>query len=675
MDNLLLTEIVKVAQTGNQAALEMLYQERAASVYYISLKLFENEKDAEKITQEVFIYVFQKILELHEPSDFHVWLSRITTSKCTSTFKKRKVSFKKHTEDVFRKEQIEESDSIFTSEKLLNNAEIINMIIDLINNLPVSQRICVYYYYYEQLTVAQISENISVDENTVSNRLAIVRGKIRKVLKPLDEEDLTLLNAVPLMLSFIIKKPLQGFKISDEILVDIKNKIAESAAAAIELKEAAVQRAASATQIAPTNKKPIAKKTVEFPNFKNILCLMQKQKLVFAIMGVAVFCGVAIGVVFAQPWNNSLPAIGITQEEFDRAVAENESLREAFNKIEAGQNPPPLPITTTTMMPITTTTMMPITTTTTPIAVFTPPAPPAIIPPFITIQGVQYSTDLTELNFMFSGPQNLTDSDIESLKYMVNLEKFHVQGANITDLSVFGGLINLRSLYIHTNGTSTVTNILPLGVLVNLEELTLLNVLVNDVSPLSRLINLKSLELFGNTLIDIFYLSELPNLTNLSLTASQFVNVSMISKMNNLNALHLWGGMTTINASYFNGLTNLTELGLSSFNITDVSQLSSLTNLKSLGLNNNLIIDIYPLRSLTNLTSLGLNNNQIIDIYPLRYLTNLTFLELGDNQINDIYPLSDMSNLTWLSLWNNPISDEQKTMIRNAIPNCEINFG
>ena len=56
-----------------------------------------------------------------------------------------------------------------------------------------------------------------------------------------------------------------------------------------------------------------------------------------------------------------------------------------------------------------------------------------------------------------------------------------------------------------------------------------------------------------------------------------------------------------------------TELDLSGKDITDdvVEQIEHLTNLTNLGLWSNQICDITPLGSLTNLTALGLFNNKI----------------------------------------------------------------
>jgi len=49
-------------------------------------------------------------------------------------------------------------------------------------------------------------------------------------------------------------------------------------------------------------------------------------------------------------------------------------------------------------------------------------------------------------------------------------------------------------------------------------------------------------------------------------------------------------------------------------------------------------------------------------------------LNLGKNQIIAISPLASLTNLTELSLEGNITTEDQKTLLRNALPNCKISF-
>ena len=67
---------------------------------------------------------------------------------------------------------------------------------------------------------------------------------------------------------------------------------------------------------------------------------------------------------------------------------------------------------------------------------------------YITIQGEQFSTELTSLNL---SNRNLTDMDIVPLQYMTNLAMLFLSGNQITDLTPLAGLTNLWVLELSGN--------------------------------------------------------------------------------------------------------------------------------------------------------------------------------------------------------------------------------
>ena len=48
--------------------------------------------------------------------------------------------------------------------------------------------------------------------------------------------------------------------------------------------------------------------------------------------------------------------------------------------------------------------------------------------------------------------------------------------------------------------------------------------------------------------------------------------------------------------------------------------------------------------------------------------------DLENNQISDLSPLAGLTNLNILFLKDNPIPEDQKAMLKKALPNCEILF-
>ena len=99
--------------------------------------------------------------------------------------------------------------------------------------------------------------------------------------------------------------------------------------------------------------------------------------------------------------------------------------------------------------------------------------------------------------------------------------------------------------------------------------------------------------------------------------------------------------------------------------------LVSLKKLQAVGMG---ITDLKGLEHATNLTRLFLAGNQVGDLTPLAGMTGLTALNLRQNQVSDVTPLANLTKLTELNLSANKIADDQKEMLRKALPDCPILF-
>ncbi len=104
-------------------------------------------------------------------------------------------------------------------------------------------------------------------------------------------------------------------------------------------------------------------------------------------------------------------------------------------------------------------------------------------------------------------------------------------------------------------------------------------------------------------------------------------------------------------------LMSISQLDLSTSQISDISPLQSLTTITRLKLINNQITDLTPLKALTNLIELNLSYNQVEDITPLQSLENLSLLNLSFNQVEDVTPLQSLRRLNELNLNNNQVGD------------------
>jgi len=83
-------ELITQLQLGDESAFTKLVDEYQDMVYNTALGIVQQADDADDITQEVFIQVYQSISSFKGDSKFSTWLYRIAVSKALDHEKKKK---------------------------------------------------------------------------------------------------------------------------------------------------------------------------------------------------------------------------------------------------------------------------------------------------------------------------------------------------------------------------------------------------------------------------------------------------------------------------------------------------------------------------------------------------------------------------------------------------------
>lgn len=82
-------ELARKSAAGEGAAFEELYRRHFRRVYLLSLRMMGNPTEAEDMTQEVFVNLFNKIGSFRGESAFTTWLHRMTVNQVLMHFRKR----------------------------------------------------------------------------------------------------------------------------------------------------------------------------------------------------------------------------------------------------------------------------------------------------------------------------------------------------------------------------------------------------------------------------------------------------------------------------------------------------------------------------------------------------------------------------------------------------------
>ena len=197
-----LRELVEQGRRGDPQARETLVRLAQNKVYYHCKKMLKKEEDAQDAAQDVLIAMLTGLDKLKEPAAFWGWVNGITANRC------RHLLSAPHTE--WQIPESEEGDSLLDSvedldetlvpEKALDNEETRRMILDLVDALPPEQRMCVLFYYYDEMSVREIAQAMDTSEGTVKSRLNYARKSIKAGVEDYERKGVKLYSVSPILL-------------------------------------------------------------------------------------------------------------------------------------------------------------------------------------------------------------------------------------------------------------------------------------------------------------------------------------------------------------------------------------------------------------------------------------------------------------------------------------------
>ena len=181
------TESVLIARLkeGDEAAFKTIVELWQDMVYNTVLGIVQNDADAEDLTQEVFVKVYESISSFKGESKFSTWLYRIATTKALDLLRsrKRKKRFG-FIKTIFGNEHIDEpqlTDFNHPGVKL-ENKERSAILFKAIAKLPENQKVAFTLAKLEGLSYQEISEVLNTTVSAVESLMSRARVNLKKEL-------------------------------------------------------------------------------------------------------------------------------------------------------------------------------------------------------------------------------------------------------------------------------------------------------------------------------------------------------------------------------------------------------------------------------------------------------------------------------------------------------------
>lgn len=163
---------------NNKEKLAWLMAEYGDVLVRLAFTYVRCRETAEDIVQEVFIKCYQKLDDFRGESSYKSWLYRITINTCKDYLKSwtfRNVKISNYITSLVKSQKSSETEYLIQEENYFISQCVIS--------LPLKYREIIIFYYYEGLSINEISVLLNINQNTVKSRLLRGRDAVRKLLK------------------------------------------------------------------------------------------------------------------------------------------------------------------------------------------------------------------------------------------------------------------------------------------------------------------------------------------------------------------------------------------------------------------------------------------------------------------------------------------------------------
>jgi RNA polymerase sigma-70 factor, ECF subfamily len=171
---------------GDTNAFTVLVDRYKDLVFTLSMRMMKNKEEAEEVAQDTFIKTYNSLNKFKGDSKFSTWIYKVAYNTCLDRLKKNKRQQHTVAIDEYTAHQVKTLDNALDQIEAKEKQQAIQNCLEL---LPSEDSFLLTLYYFEELSLDEISKIVGLKPNNVKVKIFRSRKKLATILKErLDNE-------------------------------------------------------------------------------------------------------------------------------------------------------------------------------------------------------------------------------------------------------------------------------------------------------------------------------------------------------------------------------------------------------------------------------------------------------------------------------------------------------
>ena len=172
-------DLVCKSLQGDMKAFEVLIDRYKQMVFTLACRIIRNKEDAEEIAQDTFLKAHNALETFKGESKFSTWLYKIAYYRSLDQLKKKKRHISSVSLDQYRPTDIKEMSGVLDE---LERQDLVRIVKAAINRLNEEDSAIVTLFYFEELSIREIAEIVSLSPEVLKVRLFRSRKQLAILL-------------------------------------------------------------------------------------------------------------------------------------------------------------------------------------------------------------------------------------------------------------------------------------------------------------------------------------------------------------------------------------------------------------------------------------------------------------------------------------------------------------